>query len=233
MKQSRKYDSHEEAEKIKEQERARIIQQIDPHFIFNTLGAIRIATKTNADLAYDMIYDFSKYLRCVLHTVTHRENILFKEEAAHVITYLNLEKIRFGDNIMFCMDIQTEDFMLPPLSLPPLVDNAVRHGLQRGRRKGMVTLRTYQTAAEYIVQVEDDGVGFETAQYSVLPADDSAQAGGLQRVKYLMENMADGSLEMKSLLGVGTVVTLHIPKTPEDKQSERVVHHEDKSYFGG
>ena len=229
MKRRREYDWPEEAEKIKEQERQRIIHQIDPHFVFNTLGAIRIATKTNADLAYDMIYDFSKYLRTVLHTLTHRENIFFKDEAAHVITYLNLEKMRFGDNIAFRMDIQTEDFMLPPLSLVPLVDNAVRHGLQKGKRKGVVTLRTYQTAAEYIVQVEDDGVGFEAAKIGALPADDSAQAGGLQRVRYLVENMVGGSMEMKSFIGVGTIITLHIPK---NKQSE-VVYHEDKSYFGG
>ncbi len=230
MKRRREYDWPEEAERIKEQERQRIIHQIDPHFVFNTLGAIRIATKTNADLAYDMIYDFSKYLRTVLHTLAHRENIFFKDEAAHVVTYLNLEKMRFGDDIEFRMDIQTEDFMLPPLSLIPLVDNAVRHGLQRGKRKGVVTLRTYQAAAEYIVQVEDDGVGFETAKYNALPADDGAQAGGLQRVRYLMENMADGSMEIKSFTGTGTIVTLHIPK---DKQSEKVVHHENKSYFSG
>ena len=229
MKRRREYDWPEEAEKIKEQERERIIHQIDPHFVFNTLGAIRIATKTNTDLAYDMIYDFSKYLRAVLHALTHRENIFFKDEEAHVITYLNLEKMRFGDNIAFRKDIQTEDFMLPPLSLVPLVDNAVRHGLQRGKRKGVVTLRTYQTAAEYIVQVEDDGVGFETAKYKALPADDNAQAGGLQRVRYLVENMVDGSMEIKSFMGIGTIITLYIPK---DKQSGKVVCHEDKSYSG-
>ena len=228
MKLHREYDWPEEAEKIKEQERQRIIHQIDPHFIFNILGAIRIATKVNADLAYDMIYDFSKYLRAVLHALTHRENILFKDEAAHVITYFNLEKMRFGDNIAFCKDIQTEDFMLPPLSLVPLVDNAVRHGLQKGKKKGVVKLRTYQTAAEYIVQIEDDGIGFETAKYNAQPADDGAQAGGLQRVRYLVENMVDGSMEIKSFKGAGTIVTLHIPK---DKQSGRVIHHEDKSYF--
>ena len=212
MKRRRDYDWPEEVEKIKEQERQRIIHQIDPHFVFNTLGAIRIATKTNADLAYDMIYDFSKYLRTVLHALTHRENVLFEDEAEHVITYLNLEKMRFGDNISFRRDIETEDFLLPPLSLVPLVDNAVRHGLQRGKRKGLVTLRTYQTGAEYVVQVEDDGIGFEPAKLGALPADDSAQAGGLQRVRYLGENMVDGIIEIKSFIGIGTIITLRIPK---------------------
>lgn len=215
MKRRREHDCPEKWEKVKERERQSVIHQIDPHFIFNTLGAIRIATRTNADVAYDMIYDFSKYLRAVFHTLTYRENILFKEEASHIISYLNLMKIRFGDNIALCMDIQTEDFMLPPLSVHPLVDNAVRHGLEKGRRKGVVTLRTYQTASEYIVQVEDDGVGFETAKYSSLPADDGAEAGGLQRARYLVENMADGSMDIKSFIGIGTIITLHIPK---DKQ---------------
>ena len=229
MKRRREYDWPGEAEKIKEQERQRIIHQIDPHFVFNTLGAIRIATKVNGDLAYDMIYDFSKYLRTVLHALTHRENVLFEDEAEHVTTYLNLEKMRFGDNIVFRRDIQTEEFMLPQLSLVPLVDNAIRHGLQKGKRKGVVTLRTYQTAAEYIVQVEDDGIGFEAAKLGELPADDSAQAGGLQRVRYLVESMVDGSMEVKSFIEIGTIITLHIPK---DKQSGKVVHHEDKNYFG-
>lgn len=231
MKQRWEYDFDfvGESEKIKERERQRIIHQIDPHFVFNTLGAIRIATKTNADLAYDMIYDFSKHLRTVLYTLTHRENVSFKEEAAHVVSFLNLEKMRFGNNVVFQMDIQTEDFMLPPLSLSPLVDNAVRHGLQRGKRKGVITLRAYQRAAEYIVQVEDDGIGFEMAEYNVLSDDDSAQSGGLQRVRCLVENMTGGSMDVNSFVGIGTIVTLHIPK---DKQTGKVVRREDTNYIG-
>lgn len=212
MKSDRGHGCPEEIERIKERERQRLLRQLDPHFIFNTLGAIRIATRTNADLAYNMIYDFSKYLRIVLHTLVHRENILFKEEMAAVMAYVNLEKIRFGDNIVIHLDIQAKDFMLPPLSVQPLVDNAIRHGLQKGARKGAVTLRSCQTASEYIVQVEDDGTGFETAQYRSLPADDGPGAGGLQRVRYLMENMADGSMDIRSFPGTGTIVTLHIPK---------------------
>lgn len=202
----------EELEEIKERERQRVVRQIDPHFVFNTLGAIRIATRTNADLAYDMIYDFSKYLRAVFHSLTYKENILFKEEVAHIISYMNLEKLRFGNNIIFHMDIQEEDFMLPPFSVQPLIDNAVRYGLEKGGRKGTVTLRSYRAPTEYIVEVEDNGMGFEAADYLCLPADDGPEAGGLQRVRYLMENMTDGGVEIKSFIGRGTVVALHIPQ---------------------
>lgn len=211
-KSGRKHDFSEGPEEIKAGERQRIIRRIDPHFIFNTLGAIRIATKTNADLAYNMIYDFSKYLRAVFRSLTDDENILFREEAAYIICYTDLEKIRFGDDITVCMEIKEENFMLPPLSVQPLVENAIRHGLLKGRGKGTVTVRSYQTASEYIVQVEDDGTGFEAAGYNRMPGDDGPQACSLQRVRYRVENMTDGSVEIKSYIGIGTIVTLHIPK---------------------
>lgn len=211
-KTGKKCDSVKQSEQIRKEERQRIIRRIDPHFVFNTLGAIRIATKTNADLAYNMVYDLSKYLRTVFRTVLVDENILFSEEAAYILSYANLEKIRFGDGIAICMDIKEEDFEVPPLSVQPLVENAIRHGLLHGRRKGTVTVRSYQTISEYIVQVEDDGTGFRADGYDRVPGDTGLQAGGLQQVRYRVENMADGSVEIKSFIGIGTVITLHIPK---------------------
>lgn len=215
MKTDKGHACSDDLEKVREQERQRIVRSLNPHFLFNTLGAIRIATKTNADLAYDMIYDFSKYLRVVIRMLTYKGDILFKEETAHIISYINLEKIRFGDNIAFHMDIKAQDFMLPPLLLQPLVENAVRHGLKNGRLKGVITIRSYQTPAEYIVQVEDDGIGFEAESYSRLPAQDGLESGGLQRVRYLIEKMAGGSMDIQSFIGIGTIVTLHIPKVKQ------------------
>lgn len=188
------------------------IRQMNPHFIFNTLGAIRIVTKTNVNLAYDMLYDFSKCLRAMFRPFLNREKILFKEEAAHIISYINLEKIRFGNNIMVRMEIEEDNFRLPPLSVQPLVENAVRYGLQKGKRKGVVTVRSYQTASEYIVQVEDDGIGFDASRCWKMRGDNGPQAGGLQRVRYRVEQMAGGRVDIRSFEGVGTVITLHIPK---------------------
>lgn len=203
---------HHSPEEIRAEERQRIIRRIDPHFVFNTLGAIRIATKTNADLAYNMIYDFSKYLRAVFHALTDEETILFREEAACIVCYADLEKIRFGENITICMEIEEENFMIPPLSVPPLIENAVRYGLLNGRIEGTVTVKSYQTDTEYIVQVEDDGTGFEAAGYDSIPGDDGPQAGGLQRVRYRVEKMTGGRVDIKSFVGIGTIVTLRIPK---------------------
>ncbi len=187
------------------------IRQMNPHFIFNTLGTIRIVTKTNANLAYDMLYDFSKCLRAMFRPFLNSDPIPFKEEAAHIISYTNLEKIRFGSHITVRMEITEDDFLLPPLSVQPLVENAIRYGLQRGRRKGVVTVRSYQTASEYIVQVEDDGTGFNIAG-CCLRGDNGPEAGGLQRVRYRVEHMAGGYVDIRSIEGTGTVITLHFPK---------------------
>lgn len=201
------------SEQVKAKEKQRIIRQLNPHFIFNTLATIRIVTKINSELAYDMIYDFSKYLRAVFQSLTSSENISFREEADYVISYTNLEKIRFGSNIMLCTSIEETDFMLPPLSVQPLVENAIIHGLRKGKRKGTVSIRSLQTLSEYIVQVEDDGIGFDAEVYSRMPPDD-VEAGGLQRVRHRVEQMTGGRVEVKSSVGSGTLITLHIPKIP-------------------
>lgn len=210
--------SGEGAEQIKAEETQRVIRQINPHFVFNTLATIRIVTKINADLAYDMIYDFSKYLRAVFQSLTNPGNISFSEETEYVISYTNLEKIRFGDNIMLHTNIEETDFMLPPLSVQPLVENAIIHGLKKGKRKGTVSIRSRKTRSEYIVQVEDDGIGFDAEAYSRIKREGRSEAGGLQRVRRRVEQMTGGRMEVKSTVGAGTVITLHIPKYPKEKE---------------
>lgn len=214
-------------EDIREQEREAMIHRLNPHFIFNTLGAVRIAVRTDPELAYDRIYDFSRYLRAVMRSIESRETVLFREEADDVLSYMNLEKLRFGDKIAFRMEQQETDFMIPPLSVLLLVDNALRHGLQRGERKGTITVRSYRMPHEYIVQVEDDGTGFDAAAYEALPGDGGAKAGGLLNVRYRMEKMVNGGMDILSYNGVGTVVTLHIPVVAERCDD----CHEDKNNY--
>lgn len=195
--------SGEESEQTEANERQRIIRQINPHFIFNTLATIRIITKINADLAYDMIYDFSKYLRAVFQSLMGPENISFKEEADYIISYTNIQRIRFGNNIMLHFNFEETDFMLPPLSLQPLVENAIIHGLKKGKVKGTVSIRSYKAAGKYIVEVEDDGVGFDV--------ENNLRDGGLNRMKYQFEKISGGKVDIKSAIGEGTLITLHIP----------------------
>ncbi len=205
------------SEQIEAKEGQNLLRQINPHFIFNTLSTIRIITKINPDLAYDMIYDFSKYLRAVFGSFTNPGNISFREETEYVISYTNLERIRFGGNIMLNMDNEEKDFMIPPLSLQPIVENAIIHGLKKGKIKGTISIISRQTKSEYIVEIKDDGVGFDVEEYYKMEEDMGTKEGGLQRVKCRLEEMTGGKLEIDSRSGAGTIVTLHIPKIPKDK----------------
>lgn len=205
------------SEQIKEQERQHVIHRINPHFIFNTLAAIRIITKMNSDLAYDMVYDFSKYLRAVFQSLTSPGNVSFREELDYITAYTNLEKMRFGENIIFHMHIEETDFMLPILSLQSLVNNAIVHGLRKGKRKGNVSIRSFRTSSEYIVQVIDDGIGFDAEPYKKVQNNKEMELGGLHRVKCQIEEMIGGSIEVNSIIGEGTVITLHIPENSKGK----------------
>lgn len=192
-----------------------MIRRLNPHFLFNTLGAVRITVRTDPDLAYDRIYDFSKYLRAVIGSFEKQNNILFQEEMDNVFSYMNLEKLRFGDKVTLNTELWEKDFRIPPLSVLPLVDNALRHGLQRGGRKGTITIRSCRMPQEYIVQVEDDGTGFEMAAYDAASGENGRKAGGLSDVRYRMKKMVNGGMDILSYTGVGTVVTLHIPVVAE------------------
>lgn len=201
----------EELEELRKQEKEAVIHQLNPHFIFNSLGAVRIASRIDPELAYDSIYDFSRYLRAVFRSLESRKNVSFKEEVNDVRSFINLEKLRFGDRMEFRADIREESFMLPPLSILPLVENALVHGLQKGDRRGTITLRSFRIPSSYVVQVEDDGTGFDARAYEGLPGDDGADAGSLLNVRYRMETMVNGRMDIQSFGGIGTVVTLQIP----------------------
>lgn len=212
---------------IREQEREAVIRRLNPHFLFNTLGAVRIAVRTDPELAYDRIYDFSRYLRAVIGAFEKQDTIPFQEEMDDVFSYINLEKLRFGDKAAVRTDLREKDFMIPQMSVLPLVDNAFRHGLQRGKRKGTLTIRSYRMPCEYIVQVEDDGTGFEMAAYDAVPGEGGTKAGGLSDVRERMEKMVNGGMDILSYTGVGTVVTLHIPVVAERCED----CHEDKNDY--
>lgn len=201
----------EELEELRKKEKEAVIRQLNPHFIFNLLGAVRITIKTDPEKAYNGIYDFSRYLRAVLRSLESDGNVPFREEVSDVCSFINLERLRFGDRIRFCMDIREEGFMLPPLSVMLLVDNALIHGMRRGERRGTITVRSYRMPSEYIVQVEDDGTGFDAQAYDDLPGSNGPEAGGLLNARYRVETMVNGQMDIQSFAGVGTVVTLHIP----------------------
>ena len=138
-----------------------MMSQIQPHFIYNTLGSIRALIKISPDEAYKMVYDFSNYLRGNIDAIGNQQNILLSEELRHVKSYVNIEKVRFQNQLEVQFDIQEENFYIPPLSVQALVENAIKHGIRKKSGGGCVWIRSYKRGENYIVEVEDNGVGFD------------------------------------------------------------------------
>lgn len=154
--------------RLQESQLELMMGQIQPHFIFNTLSSIRTLVRVDPDLAYDMLYDFSAYLRANIDNVTNLSGINFSVEVEHIKSYVNIEKVRFGDRLSVVYDLQETDFIVPPLSIQPLVENAIKHGVCKKIDGGTVTLKSYREGDFNIVEVSDDGIGINAEAASKL-----------------------------------------------------------------
>ena len=192
--------------KLKESRMAIMLSQIQPHFIYNTLGTIERMCLKDPQKANELVRNFSLYLRGNFSELDSVAPIRFTEELKHVEYYVNIEKVRFPDmNIEY--DVETTEFVLPALSVQPLVENAIKHGLMRLETGGTVVIRSYETPTHFCVEVKDDGVGFDTS----LPIDEKKHVG-LRNIRGRLKAMVDGDLILESKPEVGTKAVIMIPK---------------------
>ena len=191
---------------LKESRVSIMLSQIQPHFIYNTLGTIERMCLKDSQKANELVRNFSLYLRGNFSELDSVAPIRFAEELKHVEYYVNIEKVRFPDmNIEY--DVETTGFVLPALSVQPLVENAIKHGLMRLESGGMVVIRSYETPTHFCVEVKDDGVGFDTS----LPIDEKKHVG-LRNIRGRLKAMVNGDLILESKPGAGTKAVIMIPK---------------------
>ena len=191
---------------LKESRVAIMLSQIQPHFIYNTLGTIERMCLKDPQKANELVRNFSLYLRGNFSELDSITPIRFAEELKHIEYYINIEKVRFPDmNIEY--EIEATEFVLPALSVQPLVENAIKHGLMRLETGGTVVIRSYETSTHFCVEVKDDGVGFDPS----LPIDEKKHVG-LRNIRGRLKAMVDGDLILESKPGVGTKAVIMIPK---------------------
>ncbi|MGN0817804.1 MAG: sensor histidine kinase [Candidatus Coproplasma sp.] len=189
-----------------------MLSQIQPHFLYNTLNTIYHLCGKDADTARNAISSFSDYLRNNLDSIDCNELIVFEKELQHVKTYLELESIRFGDELTVFYDIRVSGFLLPILTIQPLVENAVKHGTSKKRGGGSVTVGTRERENCYEVIVSDTGAGFDTERY----AEDGKKHVGIENVRQRLKTMCGGTLDIVSEVDKGTTATVKIPKREAD-----------------
>ena len=191
---------------LKESRISIMLSQIQPHFIYNTLGIIERMCLKDPQKAFDLVRNFSLYLRGNFSELDSVTPIRFADEIKHVEYYVNIEKVRFPD-MSIEYDVEATEFVLPALSVQPLVENAIKHGLMRLETGGTVKIHSYETPTHFCVEVTDDGVGFDTDA----PVDEKKHVG-LRNIRGRLKAMVNGALVMESKPGVGTKAIIMIPK---------------------
>ena len=200
----------EKERKLTERRISAMMSQIRTHFIFNVLTAISGFCKYDPQKADETLILFARYLRRNLKIIEEEGLIDFAKELEQLEDYVALEQIRFPDMIRFEEEIEETNFRIPPLTVQPIVENAIKHGLVEHGRSGTVRLCTMCSETGSVLIVEDDGAGFVPEECE---KEDSV---GIRNVRYRLESMVNGSLTIESSPGNGTKVTIRIPKQAEN-----------------
>lgn len=191
---------------LKESRVAIMLSQIQPHFIYNTLGTIERMCLKDPQKANELVHNFSLYLRGNFSELDSVAPIRFAEELKHIEYYASIEKVRFPD-MSIEYEIEATEFVLPALSVQPLVENAIKHGLMRLETGGTVAIRSYETPTHFCVEVKDDGAGFDpTVRFN------EKKHVGLRNIRGRLKAMVDGDLMLESKPGAGTKAVIMIPK---------------------
>ena len=186
-----------------------MMSQIRPHFIYNTLGSIEQLCIIDPSKAGELVHNFAKYLRGNFGELDNPKPILMSQEMEHVRHYISIENVRFPD-MTFSFEMNSDDFHIPALTIQPIVENAIKHGLMKLQKGGTIHVLSYETDTHYCVTVEDDGIGFDT---DVLL--DERKHVGIRNIRGRLKAMVNGTLEIESKEGVGTKVLITIPKEVE------------------
>ncbi|MDJ0314284.1 histidine kinase [Arthrobacter sp. H35-D1] len=193
--------------------------QISPHFIYNSLNAIASFINTDPQRARDLVVEFADFTRYSFRR--HGDFTTLAEELRCIDRYLLLENARFGDRLQVSLQIAPEvlSTVIPFLSLQPLVENAVRHGLEAKVGSGLVQICARDLGAHTEVTIEDDGVGMDPEQLrQVLAGRQDGTHVGLRNVDARLRQVYgdDHGLTIDTGVGHGMLITITVPKNQPD-----------------
>ena len=213
--------NHREQVRLRSMELSLLQAQINPHFLYNTLDAIiwLVETKKN-DEAVEMVSSLSTYFRSFLSN--GKEIILLSEEIQHVKSYLEIQQFRYKDILQYsiALDPAVESACIPKMTLQPLVENAIYHGIKPKRGIGTVQVKAVMENDEAVLTVSDTGAGMSPEELKrIVSSLDSNEAPGFgvfavwQRLKLTFGDRCSFNIESEQ--DVGTTVRIRIPYAPE------------------
>ncbi len=180
-----------------------LLSQIKPHFLYNALNSISFLCKKDPKQADMAVIRFSRYLRQNMKCIESSELVDFASETEHIKNYLYLEMIRFP-KMEIIYELKFINFKVPPLCIQPIVENAVKHGVSKNTEGGYVVIKSYATQKDIIVEISDNGPGFDTKT--------DMKGTGLSNISRRLKMLMNAEIEFGSVIGTGTVVRVKIPR---------------------
>ena len=210
------YKAAREAEQLKaelaENRISIMLSQIQPHFLYNSLNTIYGLCEKDPTAAKKAVSDFADYLRGNMDSLTRKSPVPFETELRLLKAYLSLEQMRFKKKLNIVWDIQTDSFMIPSLTVQPLAENAVKHGICKSEKVGTVKISSRELDDCYEIEVSDDGVGFDVNETK----NDGKSHLGIENVRSRLWKMCGAELEITSEPGKGTSAVIRLPKKNAD-----------------
>ena len=190
--------------KIASQHASVMVLQMQPHFIYNTMMGIYYLCDQDPKKAKQVTLDFTTYLRKNFVAIASEDTIPFSAELEHTRAYLAIEQAQFEDSLFVSFDTPHTMFRVPPLTLQPIVENAVKHGMKSSSEPIHISVVTRQTNTASEIIVEDDGIGFDLV-------DDNEPHIALNNIRERLELMCKGKLIIVPREGGGISVKVTIP----------------------
>lgn len=199
-----------------------MFSQIKPHFLFNSLSSIAQLCDEDPQKAKETIIEFSTYLRNNMDSLSNDGLYSIEKELRLVENYLKLEKAIYGDALNISFAVGVKDFFLPPLTIQPIVENAIKHGIGQREGGGSIEIATYEDKpgnsenksdrGYFCVTIKDDGVGYDPHRTETA-VKDGREYIGINNVRLRLAALCGGSLEINSTINKGTIATIRIPVT--------------------
>ncbi|MGG3281284.1 hybrid sensor histidine kinase/response regulator [Paenibacillus solani] len=187
--------------------------QIKPHFMFNALNTILAVLYTDPDKATQLLIELSHYLRGSFDFQNRDQLGTLQKELTLVRSYLFLEQARFEDRLTIEYDIHAPlELLIPPLSIQPIVENAVRHGVMKRISGGTVHIAIHEREGQISISIMDNGVGMsEDKVHSLLSAATDTASVGLRNIHARLLTLYGKGLQIESEPGKGTLVSFEVP----------------------
>ena len=190
-----------------------MVSQIQPHFMYNALSSIAMMCTIDPETAQEATVTFADYLRGNMDSLKQTAPVPFEMELEHLKKYLYIEQLRFGKKLQVEYDLPVMNFRVPMLSIQPLVENAVKHGVGMKKKGGTVVISTRETDTAYQVIIRDDGVGFDP---DAKKEPDGRSHVGMENTRKRLMDLCGAGIITESVIGEGTTVTITLLKDVQE-----------------